>query len=467
MAHPSPYSQPALGETAPGRIVRPETVGELAEALRSAWEGLVSVRPWGGGTQMALGEPIRPGPQEVVDLSGLDQVVELRPEDMTVTVQAGVRWADLRDLLAGVGHELPFDPPVSPEATVGGMTAVGLSGPRRLAHGRLRDWLLGVQAVRPGGSVTRAGGRVVKNVSGYELTKLYAGSLGTLGVLTELTFKTRPLAPSRRAVAVLLPGFRDVEAVVARVMDSPVEPAFLEVFWMSPHRSGPEAPDSAAGTWPGLAMARLLATLLDLSLDEAGSGLPWLLAGFEGTERQTAWQVDTLGRLLVEVRAARTPAPAAGRGAGAPEPFRPYPLPWEAVHGALIEGYRLPLPVETGEATLFASLQSSQVAEYLATVRAEAGRRGLAVSLFAHAGNGGVAIHLLGAVEPLIAAAGELRREAERLQGALVLRHGPLELRRAFPVWGKPPSALPLMRALKEKLDPRGILNPGRFVGGL
>lgn len=461
-----PYSLPGLGETAPGRIVRPEAVEELAEALRSAWAGHVPVRPWGGGTQMVLGEPVRPGPQEVVDLSGLDQVVELRPEDMTVTVQAGVRWGDLRDLLAGVGHELPCDPPVSPEATVGGMTAAGLSGPRRLAHGRLRDWLLGVQAVRPSGSVTRAGGRVVKNVSGYELTKLYAGSLGTLGVLTELTFKTRPLAPSRRAVAVLLPGFQAVEPVVARVMDSPVEPAFLEIFWMSPDSTGPEALGSAAPTSPGLAMARLLTTRLGLSPDEAGSGLPWLLAGFEGTDRRTAWQVDTLGRFLIEARAAQATA-ASGQGSGGPEFFHPCPLPWEAVHAALLEGYRLPPPVEAREATLFASLQSSQVAEYLATVQSAAGRRGLAASVFAHAGNGGVAIHLLGAVDPLLAAAEELRREAERLQGALVLRHGPVALRRTFPVWGRPPSTLPLMRALKEKLDPHGILNPGRFVGGL
>ncbi|BAS29207.1 FAD-binding oxidoreductase [Limnochorda pilosa] len=473
------FTLPGLGEGEPGCVLHPRSVEEVSEALRGAWEAGASVRPWGGGTQMVLGHAILPAPARVVDLTRLDRVVEHRPEDMTVTVQAGVRWGDLAARLGQAGHELPFDPPVLPEATVGGMTAVGLSGPRRFAYGRLRDWVLGVQVVRPDGTITRAGGRVVKNVSGYELSKVYVGSLGTLGVITEVTFKTRPVAPSRRVAAVPLPGPRALEAAVARIMDSPVEPAFLEAFWIG-GRDGRklhlETEPSASKDDGG--PARLVVEALGLAADDPRINLPWLLAGFEGTEGRTAWQHQEVRRLLEPLRTAEMEpleGAAGGRGPAAlPRDlrevlFRPTDPPWEAVHEALLAGHRLPLAGATGDgrAVFYASLMSDQVAGFLAFARDVTERENARFAAYTHAGNGGVALHVAGPPPALEAAGRALLEEAARLGGSMVLRHGPPPVRQALPIWDPPPATLPLMRALKEKLDPRRILNPGRFVGGL
>lgn len=202
---------------------RPKTEEELLAILR---EGR-PVHALGSGTKRHWG----PGPApdaRPVSLSALDRIVAYEPGDLVVTVQAGALLSDLQATLAREGQWLPLDPPYA-AATIGGILAANSSGPRRLAYGTARDLLLGLRVAGPDGRVTRSGGRVVKNVTGYDLHKLHIGAFGTLGVLLEASFKLRPL-PERRAVFVVpCPSLRRAHEMLLAIFASKLRPAALEV----------------------------------------------------------------------------------------------------------------------------------------------------------------------------------------------------------------------------------------------
>jgi len=171
----------------PARVIRPQTLADAAEAVRSAQ----SVLPWGGGTGQDYGTPPRKG-ETLLDLSGLNRVVAHEYADMTITVEAGVTLAALQAQLAQHGQFLPLDPPNAETATVGGLLATDAFGPYRLGYGTARDWLIGLKVLDAQGRLIKGGGKVVKNVTGYDLPKLHIGALGTLGVIVEATFKVSP-----------------------------------------------------------------------------------------------------------------------------------------------------------------------------------------------------------------------------------------------------------------------------------
>jgi glycolate oxidase FAD binding subunit len=176
------------------RVERPATPEACADLLRACASDRTSVRIRGGGTKDYLG--VRRETGITLETADLDGIVDHVPEDLTVTVRAGTPFASLRDALARHGQFLPLDPPhVGRGATIGGIVAANSNGFVRYRYGGVRDLLLGVRAALPDGTIARAGGRVVKNVAGYDLNKLFIGSLGTLGVIVEATFKILPLPP--------------------------------------------------------------------------------------------------------------------------------------------------------------------------------------------------------------------------------------------------------------------------------
>jgi len=180
------------------RAERPGTPEACAELLRACADAGRTVRVRGGGTK-SDGRAL-PETDVVLETGGLDGIVDHVPEDLTVTVHAGMPFAALRDALASHGQFLPLDPPhVARGATVGGVIAANSNGFGRYRYGSVRDLLLGIRAALPDGTIARAGGRVVKNVAGYDLNKLFVGSFGTLGVVVEGTFKILPLPPVRAA----------------------------------------------------------------------------------------------------------------------------------------------------------------------------------------------------------------------------------------------------------------------------
>jgi len=182
------------------RAERPGTPEACAELLRACADAGRTVRVRGGGTKSDLG--VRLETDVVLETGGLDGIVDHVPEDLTVTVRGGMSVSALRDALASHGQFLPIDPPhVARGATIGGVIAANSNGFGRYRYGSVRDLLLGIRAALPDGTIARAGGRVVKNVAGYDLNKLFVGSFGTLGVVVEATFKILPLPPVARAAS--------------------------------------------------------------------------------------------------------------------------------------------------------------------------------------------------------------------------------------------------------------------------
>ncbi len=190
----------AVDGMAPEYVVRPGTYEEVCATMRFAGEQKLAVIPVGGPTNAALGNI--PSRYDVaLDTARLNPVVEFEPADLTITCQAGMTLEALRKAAGEAGLMVPFDPSLPDEGTVGGVLAANVSGPARMSLATPRDFTIGLRVVTADGKLTRAGGKVVKNVAGYDLCKLYIGSLGTLCVIVEATFKTIPLPKAEAHLA--------------------------------------------------------------------------------------------------------------------------------------------------------------------------------------------------------------------------------------------------------------------------
>ncbi len=384
--------------------------------IRTASEGDRALYPFGGGTMLDYGlPPTRPG--YAVDLRGLDQVIDYPARDMTITVQAGITISRLQEVLRGEGQRLPIDVPLPERATLGGAVACNVSGPRRYEFGTLRDYVIGISAMNGLGQEIKAGGRVVKNVAGYDLCKLFTGSLGTLGIITQLTLKVRPL-PEQSTLLGLSIATANLEALLETFHTSRTRPACLEVL--------------------SDAVAREV-----LQGDQQGADAGWVvLVGFEDNHEAVAWQVRQVKQEL-----ASTAARALSEWSdAAAEPI------WSALRD-------FPL-VPEAQLTFKANLLPSALTDFLAKARPHVPR------LQAHAGNGIVMGHFASDVEQSQAetAIDQLRAQAVAAQGNLVLLRCPAEWKSVLQVWGRPRGDAWLMRAVKQQLDPRGLFNPGRFL---
>ncbi|MER6944874.1 FAD-binding oxidoreductase [Nonomuraea sp. NPDC000554] len=272
----------AVSGVRPSWVVLPETVEEVSSVLRACTEHDLAVVPVGGGTKLHWGRP----PERcdvLLDLCCLNEVLEHAAGDLVVRTQAGVTMGALAAALAEKGQELALD--AAPEATVGGTLATATAGPRAFRHGTARDLLIGITVVLADGTVARSGGKVVKNVAGYDLGKLFTGSYGTLGVIAEATFRLHPLpAESRWVVAEVEPSrLREVAAALAA---SQTEPSAVEI-----DRPGPEGPVTLAVLVEGTA-----AEPRALALREITGG------GEVMGEPPSWWGVIPQDEVLVEVR---------------------------------------------------------------------------------------------------------------------------------------------------------------------
>jgi glycolate oxidase FAD binding subunit len=188
----------AIDGIAPARVERPSTTAQIAAVIGAAHRAREAVVLHGGGTRIGVGDaPARY--DTAVDLRGLTGIVEHSAPDLVATVRAGTTLAELASALASSGQRWPVDVADPERATVGGTIASAAPSPSRLRYQHPRDWVIGCEAVLGDGTVTRAGGRVVKNVTGYDLTRLYSGSFGTLAAITEVSLKLVALDEVRRA----------------------------------------------------------------------------------------------------------------------------------------------------------------------------------------------------------------------------------------------------------------------------
>ncbi|MGP3957286.1 FAD-binding oxidoreductase [Nonomuraea sp. 3N208] len=222
----------AVSGVKPRWVALPETVEEIAAVLRACAERDLAVVPAGGGTKLHWGPP----PERcdvLLDMCCMNEILEHAAGDLVVRAQAGVTTDALAAALADKGQELALDVPFAEDTTVGGTLATATAGPRAFRYGTARDLLIGITVVLPDGTVARSGGKVVKNVAGYDLGKLFTGSYGTLGVIAEATFRLHPLPADRRWITAELD--RDeLPPIAAALAASQAEPSAAEVDWPDP-----------------------------------------------------------------------------------------------------------------------------------------------------------------------------------------------------------------------------------------
>jgi glycolate oxidase FAD binding subunit len=410
----------------PEAVVFPGTVQEVSAVLAVCHETRAAVAPWGGGTAMGLGRP--PDRLRVVlGTRRLCQLLDHEPADMTSTVQAGMPLLDYQAALGKNGQRLALDPPRAEHATLGGVLATNASGPRRARYGTLRDQVIGLRVVAADGTVTRAGAKVVKNVTGYDLNKLYVGSLGTLGVIVEASFRLYPLPADERTWLGRFPGIPAACDAVARILDSALVPGAIELLdaaAIRPLREVDAAPQP--GAWLAVsvesvspAVAAQLAVIAAIGRESGAAGELIL----DGQAQERLWRVV---------------------GGIAPRP------------GGLAVKVSLPPGAIPGACELAASL---------------AERSGLGLRLVAEAGSGVLRCFLdpdaEGGASGLADVVAPLRSFALGVRGSLVVLEAPPDLKARLDVWGPVGDAFPIMLGLKQAFDPAGILNPGRFVGGI
>jgi glycolate oxidase FAD binding subunit len=358
----------------PGIVVRPTDTEQVAEVLRAAAAHGLTVVPRGRGTKMSWGTP--PASADVlIDVSGLDQVLDHQAGDLIVAAQAGARLSDVQAVVGEAGQRLALDATV-PGSSIGGVLATNTTGARRVATGSARDLLIGITVVRADGVVAKAGGRVVKNVAGYDLCKLMIGSAGTLAVITDAIFRLHPVPVTHRWVTAAAADPAQAQELVQSVLHSQAVPAAIEV------------------DWPG------------------GQGSVSVL--LEGREEGVAGRTATVRRLLGDTSIETAEAPADGAT-----------YPWDL--GASGDGRATALKLTFALSGLSAVLS--------AATEAGVSLRGSAGSGVAYA-----AIAPGTPVDPVRTAVDRLRRACMTHGGTAVVVDAPAEVKAAVDVWGPIPA---------------------------
>jgi glycolate oxidase FAD binding subunit len=396
---------------APEVVVEPGTEQELAQVLKIANDSRVAVIPRGGGTKLAWGNP--PARVDaIVSTSRLDHIIEHAWADLTVSVEAGCTVQKLQDALALHNQRLALDPLWPERATIGGVLSTNDTGTLRLRFGGLRDLIIGATIALPDGTLASSGGKVVKNVAGYDLPKLAAGAFGTLGVITRAVFRLHPLPQNSLHLTILVGDLHETQRILLAIQSSKLAHTALQA------RVWAEAPSEVnilfEGTEAGIAAQRAdLTKLVGSAKIKESSADVWkarqeLWPLSNDSAMQTGFPSSAIAKIgILPATVAMTVQRIAD--AADPQHFR-----WRAVIQA------------TGIGWLRLDGQPNAVHQALQT----------------------------------------LRTDLENAGGSLVALEQSQDLP-PFDAWGQPGDALPLMRALKQQFDPLGTLNAGRFVGGI
>ncbi len=428
------YAEFAVDGLSPMSVVVPEERHQVEQVLRWAAENGVTVFPRGGGTKLGLGNP----PERVglvLDLSRLNRVIDYQPGDMTVTVEAGITLADLQRELGTARQFVPLESPNADRATVGGTLATGSVGAMAHAFGPPRDWLIGIGVVGADGKATKAGGRVVKNVTGYDLNKLYTGSMGTLGVIVEASFKVSPLQPEECMLAAPFPSLEDAAAAGRSAL------------------SNPAGPMSYLAVTQGLAR-HLLSNQQGVSLSqELGERMGGLgLCFFSGRARAVGRRVEETSVMLLG-EGANGVSRAESDGAQAARKWAT-DLGWS----------------DDFTPTLAIKLSAPRrVIPSLAETCLRIGLLETPSEVMADPGFGTVRVLFWGESDDdgILEAIAETRRAAGRHSGTAVVEVCHPSVKVKTDVWGEEPGSMEIMRRIKEQFDPQGLLNRGRFLGRL
>lgn len=421
---PDALSEYTIDGILPRLVVAPGNKEQAAQLTALVNQHGLTLLARGGGSRMNLGG-IPEQVDVVLETQRMTRLLEHEAPDLTCHVEAGIRFAALQAQLATKGQWIALDPPDAQQATLGGILASNASGPKRLRYGTARDIVIGLHVVQANGEIARSGGRVVKNVAGYDLNKLYIGSLGTLGIIVEANLKLQPLPTDERTMLLTFASAQEAAQTVIALTGSLLAPSAIELI------------DAGAAS--------------DMS-DFFGLNLPTegytLAVNFEGS-------VSSIDRSLDETRLiARKNGALMGDDLTGKDQTRF----WNAVREHM-----------RGTVTCKVSILVTQIAAYLETISRVCRTHRLEAAVIGHAGNGILYVELRpgDATPRLVEAIAELRRHAQEARGSLVVERCPVDLKRSISVWGEPGADFYLMQRLKQQFDARGTFVKGRFVGGL
>lgn len=434
ITHGPGLKQYAVDGIEPGAAVFPNTIEEVSHLLSAADRDGKAVVPWGGGTAMSLGNRAR-GCDLVICTSRLNRVLEHEPSDLTVVVEAGIALADLQEELGETGQFLPLDPPLPEKATIGGILSANSSGPIRAQFGAIRERLIGVKVVNPNGDVTKGGGKVVKNVSGYDMNKLYTGALGTLGIIVEAAFKLAPLFKETRSLLIGCDAASEAGEIAKDLRGAGVDPVALQLVGGGGFavRTGYAVALKIGGVRE--AVERQTQTVMDLcktngwpATDEGEKFWQILRKGVSGYTVDGGVGGENYWRLVRD----------SGRQSNSPATM-------------IVKATCLP----------------SDSASLVERIR-QVGGEGLSVSC--NMVNGVIYGYWMDRETPtdtLEALVTAIRDAATEMNGHCVIEACPPELKERIDVWGFDGPQVALMKRIKEQFDPNGTLNPGRFVKGV
>lgn len=403
--------------------ITPTDQAAVAAAVRAAYDSQQPLFPVGGRTSIDK-LPLAVGGGQQLDLTQLARIVDYTPRDMTILVEAGIRMTELAAALAAEGQQLPIDVPQAAAATLGGVVASGWCGPRRLGHGTMRDYVIGIHAVDGRGVAFKGGGRVVKNVAGYDFCKLLTGSMGTLGVVTQLSLKVKPLAERALTLVALCNELTVAEAILARLVHVEGTPAAIDLL--------------VGAGWKSEA------------IPAAGEAAAMVAVRVEGTEEEAKWLAEhvqyefwqggaTGAQLLSDVDAGQLWAHQvefADRGASSRH-----------------DGSPLVVKIAVPPSDVVATIKDLMAHDPQCTIQSHAAN-GIIVARFATFTHADVSAVLVGKLRPAVIQRG----------GSLVILESTLDGLTPHIVWGGRTQATILMERIQHEFDPRSIFNPGRFV---
>ncbi|MYL31143.1 FAD-binding protein [Halobacillus halophilus] len=405
------------------QLHEPVTEEEISELLTQAHKEGLHVAVESGGTKRGYGG-VKEGYDWTLSLKKYRGIVEHNAGDMTITVKPGTTIAELQRFLQEYGQQVSLDPHWPEQATIGGVISANESGPKRLAYGSARDLVIGLRVVYPDGRIIRTGGKVVKNVAGYDMNKLFIGAMGTLGVISEITMKLRPAPKYESLVLVSFPDGEEekLRKLAVDIQDAMIEPVTLEM--VTPK----------------------------LSEKLTGTRACTLLVGFEDVERSVKEQEGWMTH------------------------HKPENAVLEILHeeeaGKFWERFAVTVPNAHAEekdlcAVVKAGTKNMDVFTMMTTA-CDLGTSHL-VDIEGHGGLGhGVSECVLrGQEDNVTAVIKGLRAEAEQKGGYAVIKHLPYHVREKMDVWGRKPGHFSLMEGIKKAVDPHGVCNLQRYIGGI
>jgi len=416
---------------APRIVVFPNTKEEISEILKLANLESLSVIPWSGGTKIGIGN--KPDRADIIlSTDRLNRVIEHNDSDLVATTECGIKLSEFQTTLNEKNQSLPIDPPhVERGATIGGIIATNDSGPKRLrygtAHGTMRELVLGIKIIRPDGEIAKAGAKVVKSVAGYDIPKLFVGSLGTLGIIIEATLRLYTIPEHSLTYLASFSSIHEAHATALSTLNSSLTPTCLELVNSS--------------------LSESLSTKLELNLKKNA----YVLAiRFESVEKAVKNQAAKLTEICSHYKG----------------------------QGVIVEGdierkfwheiTEFPFIKDKNRTVVCkASILIKDVSILLDQLEDLSKKTGVEIQASARAGNGVLMISLEGDVPNLLQGTRSLRQLASSLNGNMVIQHAPPSIKSEIDVWGEIGSSLELMKRLKSQFDPNAVMNPGRFVGGI